>query len=128
MRDRTLLPLQNEADDSEETHLNNYFVPECTATEYNYFEYNCDVLTTEGEYEVLEDGIATAVQNEAQYYYFKVSESLDFQTTYDTLMAGDLANVIKTVNDSGTGAQLDYNTYVYSDDVNRVLIVELSYQ
>lgn len=128
LRERTLLPMQSESGDGSELHLNNYFVPECTATQYNYFEYNCYKLTSLDDYSLLEEGMVAAAQNEEPYYYFTVSEALDFQMVYDQLMGGDLATVMMAVNDSGECAPLEMNTYVYSDAGNRIIIIALTYQ
>lgn len=128
LRERTLLPLQSDSSDDTESHLNNFFIPECTATQYNYFEYNCDKLVTQGDYDLLEEGLLAAAQEEAPYYFFKVGEELDFSSVYEELMGGDLAEVFWAVSDSGQCKPLDTNTYVYSDPVNRIIIVALTYQ
>ncbi len=127
LRERTLLPLQSDSSDDTESHLNNFFIPECTATKYNYFEYNCYQLAAMDDYALLEEGMLAAAQKEEPYYFFKVSEALDFQSAYDELMGGDLAAVILDVNSSGECAPLDTNTFIYSDPVNRIVIIELTY-
>lgn len=127
LQERTLLPMKSEGARLTDSHLNNYFIPTCTATTYNYFEYNCDELTTQGDYDAIEKGIAEAAQNYAQYYYFRVGADLDYESTYNTLMSGELVQIIQAANSTGD-VKLDYNAYVYSEPVSRVIILELSYQ
>ena len=106
----------------------NAIVPECTATEYNYFNkefvtlsdpYNCDDLLA---------ALAKAASNQEEAFEFRVSENVDYDETMQTIINGaayEWFSYSNSVNDED--CQLTDDCKIYSYQEMNVAAIGLAY-
>jgi hypothetical protein len=107
----------------------NIYLPKCTATEYNYYEYyGVTIYDIEQSDEVIEK-IAQAAQNKDEYFYFLLDGSLGYDSVSDSIINdGYLGNWIDSANlKNFYFPTLDTDTNVYKIKDYRLIIIELNY-
>ena len=128
-QERTILPLDGDPAAQEENVLYNYFVPDCTATKYNYIRYKYDLLSSDEDFSVVENGLTDAAQRDEEYYCFRVDNGLDYDGVYQLLISYEMASMVERINAGGTLERpLRASTYLYSEPTNRLIMIQLAYE
>ncbi len=106
----------------------NSMVPECTATEYNYFNkefisvsdpYNCSDLL---------EALAKAASNREETFEFRVSDSVDYEQTMQTIINGAAYEWFAYCNSvNSDDCQLTDNCKIYSYQEMNVAAIGLAY-
>lgn len=127
-KNHVISPLYSErtSDDSE---LYNNYVPECTATEYNYLDRECVTVTDLDQDDELLAAFTKAAADKEEYFDFLIDDSLDYAATTDAISESYGFNWIEAVNSANSGGpqiSTDSNFYTY-ESVNAVTF-ELKYE
>lgn len=124
----TVSPLYGEAD-PDSYHYLNVFVPECTATKYNYFNHDCAHLKSLDDDGEVIAAIVKAAKNGDKYVDIYIDESLDYEKVDSAIESGlgytwlDAANYYNNDDPkvSTTGRYYTYATI-------RAITFELEYE
>lgn len=124
-KDHTISPLFNE--NEQEDVWYNGFVPDCTATTYNYFVLNAMPITDldSGDYALF---VAQAAGFGQASCCFTVSEALNFQDTFDALVSGYAYDWVSGANEIN-----EYEPYISNgsklsaNETRRVITLLLDY-
>lgn len=124
--------LFNEYSDEEFEKLEkscNEFVPVCTGTRYNYFRQSCITLTDINNSDELVEAIAKAAKSSAKNFSFVIDDSLDFESTYDTVIYdGYIAGWVDSANlKNWYSPNLNNICKVYRIDTLNVITIEFEY-
>lgn len=128
----TAAPLYSEYSDEEFEKLENScneFVPICTGTKYNYFRQSCVTLTDINESDDIVEAIAEAAKSDAKNFSFVIDDSLDFKSTYDTIVYdGYIAEWVDSANlKNWYSPNLNDICKVYRIDTLKVITIEFEY-
>ncbi len=107
----------------------NNFVPECTATRYNYYRQNYVTISDLSGSSELFESIAESALNNEDYCSFVIDNSLDYKcTVYELINNGYLAEWIDKANDlNGDSPMLSNTCYVYKKEKLRVVTFAMTY-
>ena len=121
-KDHTISPLFNESEDPDVWY--NGFVPDCTATAYNYFLRNSMAIDDldAGDYVSY---VAQAALDQRDSCCFMVSEALDFEETFDLLVQGYAYDWVSGANESNDYEPFINNSSKLSANENRRVITLL---
>lgn len=84
--DHELSPLYGEK--GKDADYRNHFIPECNATEFNFFHLTCRTLTDVNEGVFIVDALTGAAKGKMTYFDFLVDESLDFNEVKKKISEG----------------------------------------
>lgn len=117
--------------DDDTSLLGNLFVPECTATEYNYYQQTSPVLygfDSEND-STISSALADCARNGGSYFSIIVDSSLDFDEAYSELVDnGYIVNYIESANLNLWGeTELSCTSYAYKNETLRIVTAELIY-
>ena len=123
----TVMPLYDAEGEVDLTQPYNAFVPECTATEYNYFLHTFPTFD-DVESEAFAEALAEQAAKGADYFVCNLPENADYDEVYNALQQGIAARQMQKANEiNAGGVQLTPQSYIMRDDTNRVVILKLSY-
>ncbi|MCQ2514786.1 MAG: hypothetical protein MJ089_06855 [Ruminococcus sp.] len=107
----------------------NLFVPECTATDFNYYIYNGAVISSLDDSENVINGILDAGENHKEYFYITIAKDADYDYLTEKLISGGyISRWIGSANmRSMYSFTLSDQTTVYTAESMRLLIVTLKY-
>lgn len=130
--DHTLRELYSEAQidpDAEYATIYNIFVPECTSTEYNYYNQSCVTLTDVDNADEVVSSMAEYAQNGEEYFSFVIDESLDYSETADIVInEGYLYEWVEQANElNDYSVEINPECMVYQNESFNVLIMGLEY-
>lgn len=119
---------------SDDEYLNlksnaNLFVPQCTATEYNYHLYYGALITDIEDSDEIVGAIAQAAKDNRELFYLTSDSSLDFdEVSSKVIEGGYLAEWIDSANFKNFySPNLNVQTEVYAVSEYNLLVVELKY-
>lgn len=101
---------------SDDKELYNSYVPECSATEYNYLKRECVTIYDLDSDDELIAAFLQAVRNGEQYVDFLISEDLDYDETTQSISDSYGYQWIEEVNyynSDGSQISTDSNFYTY---------------
>lgn len=107
----------------------NLFVPQCTATEYNYHLYYGALITDIEDSDEIVGAIAQAAKDNRELFYLTSDSSLDFdEVSSKVIEGGYLAEWIDSANFKNFySPNLNVQTEVYAVSEYNLLVVELKY-
>ena len=111
----------------------NLFLPECTATEYNYYVKSCPVLTDfdyDNDIIIAQNLVDDAMSERKEIFSIVIDESLDYdETCYKLIDEGYVVEYFDYANDMNDyGLEIDTTECkVYQKEVLRVVTLNLSY-
>lgn len=119
---------------SDDEYLNlksnaNLFVPQCTATEYNYHIYYGALITDIEDSDDIVSAIAQAAKDNRELFYLTVDSSLNFdEVSSEVVEGGYLAKWIDSANFKNFySPNLNVQTDVYAVSEYNLLVFELQY-
>lgn len=113
----TISPMHGEGDPGDNTFLNT-FVPECTSTEYNYYQRNCVTLTDLDDADDLIYALANAAAQKEEYFDFLIADNLDITEVNQKIADGYGSKWFyesNRYNDSEHQLELESRFYSYAD-------------
>ena len=122
-KDHEFAPLYSEPHDE----FVNGFVPECTATEYNYFRQSCITLSDPDEADEIVLGIAKAASNKEKQYEFLVDESLDFEELRDSIISDYGSDWVDRANGLNNNSPELGGCSLTGFEKRRVMVILLKY-
>lgn len=107
----------------------NIYVPQCSATEYNYHLYYGSLITDIDDSSQIVSGIAQAAKENRELYYLTADSSLDFDEVSSQLIEdGYIAEWISSANlENFYSPNLNAETNVYVISPYNLFIFELQY-
>ncbi len=124
-KNHLISPLYGENPDAE---LHNIFVPECSATEYNYLKRECVTLYDLDNDSELLAAFLQAVRNEEPYFDFLISDELDYNETTNAISDSYGYYWIDTVNSYNSGGlQISEDTRFYTYNTVNAVTFDLNY-
>lgn len=107
----------------------NIYVPQCTATEYNYHLYYGSLITDIDDSSQIVSGIAQAAKENRDLYYLTADSSLDLDEVSSQLISGGyIAEWISSANLANFySPNLNVQTNVYTISEYNLFILELQY-
>lgn len=107
----------------------NLFVPQCTATEYNYHLYYGALITDIEDSDEIVGAIAQAAKDNRELFYLTSDSSLDFdEVSSKVIEGGYLAEWIDSANFKNFySPNLNVQTEVYAVSEYNLFVVELKY-
>lgn len=116
---------------NDENLIGNLFVPQCTATEYNYYQQTAPTLYgfDDENDQIITEALAKAALNKEPYFSIIIDSSLDFDEAYSKLVNDAyVVNYIEDANDLLWGeTELNTTSYAYKNKNLNVMTIELSY-
>lgn len=114
-----------------ENIVGNLFVPQCTSTEYNYYQQTAPTLygfNKENDNKITE-ALAKAALNRDSYFSIIIDSSISFDEAYYKLVSeAYVVNYIENANSLLWGeTELSTTSYAYKNETQNVMTIELSY-
>ena len=104
----------------------NFFLPVCDSEEYNWFCKECPQISGDHAAEVLTDCLTEAAAAGETCAVVRADEDVDLRALVDSLLAGEMAEIVSAVNErSGAAPITDWA--VYGSDQVRILYFLLTY-
>ncbi len=130
--DHTPAPLYSEStvEDYEISDVQfNIFVPQCTATQYSYYNQSCPVLKNLDDSDDIVNAIAEAASEGCDSFSFLLDESLDYSdTAYQLIYQGYLVDWVDRANGiNWYSPTINDSCKVYQNERRRVITIELDY-
>lgn len=124
--DHTINPIYS--GEGSEDIIFNSFVPECTSTEYNYFEQSFPVFKSFDNCDDLKKLLVQAAANKEEKFEFTVADNLDYKNTVNEFIHGVAYEWFAYSNEQNdSGHQLSDNCLIYSYEVAPVIVFKLEY-
>ena len=126
MKDHEISPLYTESEDTN-VWVNGY-VPECTATKYNYFNLNAHPIDS-AEAAGCARFVAEAAANKSASCCFLVSQDADFEEVFDEVVNGSAYDWVSGANEiNGYDPQISANCKLSNNTERRVITLILDYE
>ena len=126
VKDHEISPLYTESEDTN-VWVNGY-VPECTATKYNYFNLNAHPIDS-AEAAGCARFVAEAAANKSASCCFLVSQDADFEAVFDEVVNGSAYDWVSGANEiNGYDPQIRANCKLSNNTERRVITLILDYE
>lgn len=119
-KNHTISPMYNSNADSKQ--LYNFFVPECTSEEYNYYKRECVTISNLDNDSDLLAAFLQAVRRGDQYFDFLISTDLDYKETTQAISDSygyQWIEAVNSYNRGGSQISSECKFYTY-DSINAV--------
>lgn len=119
-KNHTISPMYNS--EAESKQLYNFFVPECTSEEYNYYKRECVTISSLDDDSNLLASFLQAVRRGDMYFDFLISTDLDYKETTQAISDSygyQWVEAVNNYNSGGSQISSDCKFYTY-ENINAV--------
>ncbi len=133
-KDHKIAELFTEVNDSEyddSKYIYNTFVPECTDTTYNYILRECPTFTgtDNAESDGIIEGLTNSVENSEEAFAFSVSDSLDINATYESVINDSFVfDWFASANSNSSSNQISDNSQFICYEEQSVIVIIIDYK